>query len=475
MKYKPPLILMAMLLFVSAHTLPRTNAGNEVRDLEQVKKILSKEIQKILTETGMPSISFALVSGDRIIWADAFGYANVKKQAPATAATIYSTGSTFKMATAIAVMQLVDAGKCNLDAPVNNYLHNPIKDLSSEGEPVTLRHLLSHHSGLDGPVEIIPLWERDLPNTLAEIASRISVIEPPGRNCEYCNHCFALAGWVIENVSGKSFQEYLVDHLFHKLDINTSGPVIPTPEMIEELALPYFIEKNRPHPEIQYRFDVFPAGDIYLTPSDMAKFLILLLNGGQFNGEMILKPETVKEILTPQFGSIYGLGMEISSGGEETRMEHGGAVPGFLSYFKADIDSKTGVYIVSNCVGSQDPLIALCDLSLDLLKGEFDGKPLPSFAKKSFEEMTLPMNILEKYIGEYRLEADWILTLSLEDKQLHAQKIEDEKVRLIPYAENEFFLKPGYGQIIFELDDAGRAVGLKYFKYEEVAEGIKIK
>lgn len=468
-------IVLSTLLLLSTHAISQIEAEKTVLDLEFIKTTLSKEIQKILTETGMPSISIALVKDDKIVWADAFGYTNVKKQFPATKETVYNTGSTFKSVTAMAVMQSADAGKLNLDDPVNRYLQPPIQDLSADGKPVTIRHLLSHHSGLDGPVEIIPLWEKDLPNTLKEIASEITVIEPPGRNYEYCNHCYALAGLIIENVSGKSFQEYLVDHLFKKLDIKTLGPVVPTPEMIEELALPYYIDKNRSHPETQYRFDVFPAGDIYLIPSDMAKFLILHLNEGKFNGETILKPETIEEIHSPQFGSHYGLGVEVHGKGKDIMLEHGGAVPGFMSFFKADVNSKTGVYIVSNCVGSQDPLIAVCDLSLDLLKGKFDGKPLQSFSKKYFKEMILPISILEKYIGEYRLSPDLIVTITLEDKQLYAQKIEDRKVKLIPYAENKFFLKPGYGQIVFSLDGEGRAVGLNYFKYEEVTEAAKIK
>ena len=472
-KSKLLIILIGIISIFSTYAVAQIESDKTALNMEHVKTTLSNEIQKILTETGMPSISIALVKDDKIVWADAFGYTNVKKQFPATKETVYSTGSTFKSVTAMAVMQLADAGKLNLDDPVNRYLQPPIKDLSADGEPVTIRHLLSHHAGLDGPVEIISLWERDLPRTLKEIASEITVIEPPGHNYEYCNHCFALVGLIIENISGKSFQEYLVDGLFKKLEIHTLGPVVPTPEMIEELALPYFIDKNRSHPLSQYRFDVFPAGDIYLIPSDMAKFLILHLNEGKFKGETILKPETIKEIHSPQFGSHSGLGVEVHGKGKEIMLEHGGAVPGFMSYFKADVNSKTGVYIVSNCVGSQDPLIAVCDLSLDLLKSKFDGKPLQSFAKKYFKEITLPLSVLKKYIGEYRLSPDLILTITLEDKQLFAQKTGEDKVKLIPYEENKFFVKPGYGQVILKLDEKSHAVGLKFIKYEEVTEGIK--
>src|SRR5688572_14957934 len=118
-------------------------------DLDRARETLSREIRQILKETGIPSISIALLKDDAILWTGAFGYSHLKLKVPATPRTIYSTGSCFKSVTALAAMQLVERGKLKLDAPVNDYLGEfRIKDRSSEGQPVTLRHLLSHHSGL---------------------------------------------------------------------------------------------------------------------------------------------------------------------------------------------------------------------------------------------------------------------------------------------------------------------------------------
>ena len=95
--------------------------------------VLTREIEETLQDTGIPSISIALLQGDRIVWAEAFGYSNIKLKVPATSSTIYSTGSCLKPVTAMAVMQLVDDGKISLDDPINKYLgEDAVDDLSAD-------------------------------------------------------------------------------------------------------------------------------------------------------------------------------------------------------------------------------------------------------------------------------------------------------------------------------------------------------
>ena len=337
---------------------------------EVTKKILSKKIDSILKETGIPSISISLIKGDSIIWAEAFGYTNVKKQIPATSATIYSTGSNFKFVTATALMQLAEAGKLKLDDPINHYLGNSaIADFSSEGNPVTFRHLLSHHSGLKGPIEIVPLWERKVPKSLESIALQISAEEQPGTHFDYCNHCYAMVGLAIEKISNQSFEEYIVEKILGPLDIDSKGPIAPTPKMVEELALPYVLENKKAIPEYQSRFDVFPAGDIYLSSPEMAKFLIAQLNGGMYKGKSILKESSIAQMQEPQFGSNYGLGARVFKKGDKTYLYHTGQVPGFSTYFEIETSSRTGVYLASNAGGVQDILSEIAELALSRLNG----------------------------------------------------------------------------------------------------------
>ena len=423
-------------------------------DLEQTRQTLTAEINKILKDTGIPSISISLIKDSAIVWSEAFGYANVRKKVPATPSTIYCTGSCFKFVTATAIMQLTEAGKLDIDDPVNDYLGDyAIDDLSEEGTHVTFRHLLSHYSGLSGPIEIIPLWDKKLPKTLEEIASQVQAEKAPGEEFRYCNHCYALAGLVIEKVSGQSFQDYIVEHILKPLKISSEGPVIPTPEMIEELALPYGLANNKPVPTHQLRFDVFPAGDIYLTSPEMAHFLIAQLNQGAFQDQSILNPESTAEMQKEQFGSNYGLGTGVMFVRDKKILTHSGGVPGFSTIYRLEPESKTGVYIASNAGSVHDALGAIADLSLKLLNGVDNIKPLPSFAKTEFEEIDLDDDVLRKHIGRYQLTPEFIITITLEEDQLFAQATGQDKYPIFPYGENKFFYKIVHAQIHFNIKE----------------------
>ncbi|HKJ03270.1 MAG TPA: serine hydrolase domain-containing protein, partial [Longimicrobiales bacterium] len=132
-------------------------------DLDAITARLGTEVARILEETGIPAISVALVRGGDLAWAGAYGYANVGARVPATPDTYFSTGSTFKFVTATAILQLVEQGELDLDTPLNAFVG---RALAIEGaDDVTFRHLLSHHSGLQGPVGTVPLWSRLAPRT----------------------------------------------------------------------------------------------------------------------------------------------------------------------------------------------------------------------------------------------------------------------------------------------------------------------
>ena len=373
-------------------------------------------------------------------------------------------------------MQLAELGKLSIDDPINDYLgESAIDDLSSEGKPVTFRHLLSHHSGLKGSIEIIPVWERKLPRTLEEVASEISAEEDPGKSYKYCNHCYALLGLIIEKVSGQSYQDYLVEHILKPLQIKSAGPLVPTPSMVEELALPYNLKNNQAIPEYQKRFDVFPAGDIYLTCSEMANFLIAQMNDGIYQDQAILKPESVREMQKAQFGiDYYGLGTGITQTDDEKFLNHAGGVPGFSSFFKVGTNSKTGVYIVSNATNVHQTLSAITNFSLKLLNGDEHPEPLPSFILKADKEIELTDEILEKYVGEYQLKADYFVTVTLEDSKLYGQATGKNKFEITAYEEDRFFVKNAYTKIDFNIENK-KVVGFSIFNMDGKRVAKKIK
>lgn len=356
---------------------PPGKASPAAFDFGRTKETLSREIKELLEDTGIPSVSIALLKGDRIVWAEAFGYSNAKLKVPASPGTIYCTGSCLKPITAMAVMQLADRGKLKLDDPVNDHLGaHAIKDMSAQGKPVTVRHLLAHYSGLSAGFATVPLWERKAPLSLEELARQVKPEKAPGATFKYSNVDYALAGLIVQKVSGKSYERYLVDELLRPLGVEAAGPVNPTPAMIEELSLPYKLEGRKALPEALHRFDVYPAGELYLSAQDMAKVLLTHLNGGSHNGVRLLSKAAVEEMRKPQFGGKAGLDFGIKTVDGERLIMHGGGVPGYSTKFVLAVDAGVGVYVASNAGGVHTPMSMLADLAIDLLRGREIGTGL---------------------------------------------------------------------------------------------------
>jgi CubicO group peptidase (beta-lactamase class C family) len=352
--------------------------------LADVQRRLTEAAERSLYAYRVPSISLALVHDGRIVWAKAFGYENAAKAVPADPDTVYVTGSIFKVVIASAVMQLVDEGKLDLDAPVNRYLKGyQIPSRFEKEAPLTVRHLLSHHGGIPNGAQIISVWARQPPLPLDEVVhKRVRVGTRPGEKFEYSNFGFAFLGYLVGELSGTRCERALRQRLLDPLDMKHTV-FEPTPEMLEHLAVPYV---NSPDgkdvvPTYPVHLDVYPAGEIYSTPSDMARFLLLHLNRGKVNGKQLLSARSVAEMAKLQYAkkderSGVGLGWMIAPHHDRQILWHNGAVPGYFSYMAIDPAKGNGVVLFTNkytvlepAFGLfTDPLVDLRQLALELLE-----------------------------------------------------------------------------------------------------------
>jgi D-alanyl-D-alanine-carboxypeptidase/D-alanyl-D-alanine-endopeptidase len=373
-------------------------------DLQKTRTVLTGLIEKTLAENGIPSMSIALVRGDSIVWKAAFGYANMRTRTPATTETLYSTGSSFKSVTATAVMQLAEQGKLRLDDPINRYLgDSQVQDRLQSEKPVTFTHILSHWSGLKNGAATEPIWGRKLPKTLEAFTEGLYSIRAPETKWEYNNFAYGTAGLLVQKISGVEYEKYMVDNILKPLGVTTAHPVYPSPEMVERMALPYSAGGTfgKPEPVAQVHFDVYPAGDIYLTAEDMARFLGAQLNGGVFNGKRILSEASVLAMHKPRFGGDYGFGywMIRDSTTGDTLIHHGGAIQGQRAFMIGDVNARVGVYYMTNSDYLPDavPPSELVDAALKLLRGE-DYVPQPPR-----KDIAVDDKVLDSYVGTYEL------------------------------------------------------------------------
>jgi D-alanyl-D-alanine-carboxypeptidase/D-alanyl-D-alanine-endopeptidase len=409
-------------------------AAQDGIDLEKTKTDLTGLIEKTMDELGIPSVSIALVKGDEVVWTEAFGYANVRTKTAATPATIYSTGSTFKSVTATALMQLVEQGKCTLDDPVNQHLGDiRIQDRIQSEQPVTIRHILSHWSGLLSGTNIKPIWGRELPMSLEELTSKLYSIRAPEARWEYNNYAYAIAGLLVEKISGLDYETYIVENILKPLGVETPSPVAPSPEMVELMALPYNPggADGEPTPVAQVHYDVYPAGDIFLTAEDMARFLAAHINGGEFGGSRILAEESVREMHTPQFGGYYSLGFAVKKAENgHTLISHSGAIRGQNSVMMGDVDARVGVYMMSN---SGVPSW-IGEAAIHLLRGEEYTPP------EDREYIEVDPEILATYAGKYDLAGRTVFEIVVENNELFVIMPRMGKFDLPAETESRFWL-----------------------------------
>lgn len=421
-------------------------------DLAAITTRLEGEVQEILSETGIPAISIALVQDGSVAWAGTFGYANVGASVPATSETYFSTGSTFKFVTATAMMQLVEKGELELDTPLNEIVG---PELAIQGaDDVTVRHLLSHHSGLRGPVGTVPLWSRINVRTPEDLLSNTRRIREPGIEYRYCNECFAIAGFIIERISGRTYDEYVAEYILQPIGVDVSLTSVPSPEIVEHLALPYNLESNRAIPISQVRYDVYAAGDIYLRAVDMARFLATQLNGGVYDGKRILSEASSLEMRRQQFGGQnYGLGTGMAERSGHDLVTHSGAIPGFNSMSIGEPSAGSGVYIMSNSGQSSKAIGPLARLAMELMWGEDPG-PLASFASVEHTAVTISTDLFDEYVGEYELRPGFIISVTRDGNRFFVQPTEQRRIAIRAESDTDFFLIGVEASVTFGRADA---------------------
>jgi CubicO group peptidase (beta-lactamase class C family)/D-alanyl-D-alanine dipeptidase len=319
----------------------------------EVVQALKPLIEHELRDKRIPSIAVALVDDQRIVWAEGFGSADPDQKVPATAGTVFRVGSVSKLFTDIGIMQLVEHGKLNLDAPVATYIpdfhpQNPF------GKPITLRELMSHRSGLVREPPEGHYFDSHPPG-LAEVVhslNQTALVYSPGAHTKYSNAGITVVGYILQQVSGQPFAAGLKQSVLEPMGLHTSG-FEPTPELTRDLAkAEIWTYDGRFFPAPTFQIGVFPAGSLYTTVTDLAKFESVLFAGGRGPSGLVISTATLDQMWTPQFSSAekpghFGLGFALGKLDGHRLVGHDGAIYGFATTLDALPDDKLGVVAVA--------------------------------------------------------------------------------------------------------------------------------
>ena len=235
----------------------------------------------------------AVVKDGQIVTERGFGYADVEKRTPVDPKlTLFRPGSVSKLFTWTAVMQQVEQGKIDLDADVNQYLDFKIP--ARDGKPVTMRELMQHVAGFEEQAKGIMSEDPKSPGFEALLKQWVPErVFAPGSTPAYSNYGASLAGYIVQRVSGESFDDYLDKHIFAPLDMTHSTFRQPLPANLEPLMSMCYSLASEP-PKGYEIVGPAPAGSLASPGEDMAHFMIAHLQNGEYHGNRILKAETAE-------------------------------------------------------------------------------------------------------------------------------------------------------------------------------------
>ena len=333
--------LAFFLLVLAATSFAQSQLAPDVRSK------IDSAATEVLASTGVPSASIAIVKDGRMVYAQAYGDARVEPKLAANTNMRYGVGSISKQFTASAILLLQEQGKLKLDDPVGKFVPN----LTRSNE-VTIREILSHTSGYQD------YWPQDYvmpfiakPTTVDSILdrwARIPLDFEPGTKWQYSNTNYTIAGVVVEKASGEPILKFLTEHIFQPLGMHSVIDIDETHPVDTDAVgyLRYALGPPRVAP-LEGKGWMFAAGELYMTPSDLAKWNISMMN------QTVLKPASYKAMQTDTLlkdgvATGYGLGVEVGEMQGHRMIEHSGEVSGFVAENMVFPDDKAAVTVLTN-------------------------------------------------------------------------------------------------------------------------------
>jgi CubicO group peptidase (beta-lactamase class C family) len=403
------------------------------------EKIVDYEFQR----GNLTGCSIAWIDDQRIVYQKSFGFADPKRKTPSQPDTIYRAGSISKLFTAVATMQLAEQGKIDIDHPVTDYapefsIVNPFVDCP----PITPRLLMCHRAGMIRESPVGGYFDPGEPSLDATVASTADcvLVHKPGMVTKYSNIGASINGWLVEKISGIPFPEYQQREIFEPLGMTHSSFLLDD-DVRQHLSNGQmrvadfhggFFTEDAP----VFELGTIPAGNLYTTAEDLARFVMMLCAEGRAGGKQVILPETLQQMFqsqAPQDRVNYGLGFSIGKSRDHATVGHNGAVYGFTSSLFAIPQHKIGVVVLANDDVIAGTVIKLAEAAMESLLNVKIGEPL-----REAEKITpLSSGDLQAYTGDYESESFWA-RIEVRGDRLWAN-ISGQEFEATPVAPNRFW------------------------------------
>src|SRR5829696_1261186 len=381
-------------------------------DRAEMKAFLDEELGREMEKDHIAGAAVSVVKDGELFFAKGYGYADRENKIPVDPEqTVFRIGSVGKLFTWTAVMQLVEQGKLDLNEDINDYLDFRIPD--TYPQPITLKHLMTHTSGFD---------DRLLESLVSDADDRVSTREwlisnmpararPPGDIASYSNYNAMLAGYIVGQVSGQPYDQYIQEHILNPLGMVHSTAQSPMPQDLRShSSLGYTYEDGdfQAYPNYTAQPAVLPSGAHQASVTDMARFMTAHLQDGRYSDANIAEARILNESTMQQMhstvythdprllGTAYGF-FDFSDNGQRT-IGHSGYIPPMYSLLLLLPDQNLGVFVAYNSEGGGE----LTNQHLGFQRAFFDHYyPAPAV-----ERVQPPADFAERagrFEGSYRL------------------------------------------------------------------------
>lgn len=419
------------------------SAAKVAAALEGFDKIATDALQALK----VPGAAFAVVKNDKIVYLKGFGYKDVEKKLPVTPDTLFAIGSSSKAFTVFALGKLVDEGKLAWDAPLRTYIPWFRLNDKEAGEQLTPRDMVTHRSGL--PRHDL-LWYNNKTASREELVRALAYLQPSAglrEKWQYNNLMFLTAGFLLETLTGKPWEEAVRFLVFDPLGMKRSNFSVLDSQKDSDFAYPYD-NSEKAIKKIPFRDITLigPAGSINSSAAEMANWVSVHLADGKFNGRALLNPQTVADMHQPHMvmgrepntahvvSLAYGMGWMTDVYRGHRRVHHGGNIDGFSALVSFLPDDGLGFIVLTNMNGTGYPELLVrtaTDKILGLEAQDWIGEAAKqrekanaesekAAEKKSVRQVkgTKPAHALADYAGVYHHPGYGDLTVTLTGTRL---------------------------------------------------------
>jgi CubicO group peptidase (beta-lactamase class C family) len=330
---------------------PMRSAGNA----QEVEDFFDDLISKQLREEHLAGAAVAVVKDGRLVFAEGYGYADLEERVPVVAdRTLFYPGSAGKLFTWTAVVQLVEEGKLDLHADINTYLDFKIPQ--TYREPITMANLMTHTAGFEEQFAAQLAEDRQDVLPLREFLIRYMPerVYPPGEYVAYSNYGTALAGYIVERVSGEPYEQYVTEHILKPLGMEHSAATQPLPDhLATDISKGYHYRDGVYDARDFEWISNAPSAPIHAMATDMARFMLAHLNNGEYGDARILQESTALNMHRQHFthdsrlpGWTYGFA--ISHENDQHIIWHDGDSARFQTMFALLPEEHAGLFVSYN-------------------------------------------------------------------------------------------------------------------------------